>query len=126
MGVMDIDELPKWQRVKYDIELKIITGEYQAGELVPSVRNLAKMYGIGTSTSHIILEKLSADGTLIMEQGVGFRVNDRVVKRLKIEHKKRLVELLEEACEYAERIQVDPVAILTQIFASKRDKQTGQ
>jgi len=37
VSVLDKEELPKWQRIKYDIELKIITGEYEAGDRVPSV-----------------------------------------------------------------------------------------
>lgn len=116
MGIkMDKDDLPKWKRIKYDIELKIITGEYESGEIVPSVRVLAKLYKVGTSTSHIILEKLADEGTLIMEQGVGFRVNGRAVKKLKAEHEKRLADILWQACEYAEILQADPIEIINEI-----------
>jgi len=121
MGIIDKDDLPKWQRIKYDIELKIITGEYQPGEIVPSVRTLAKLYKVGTSTSHIILEKLADEGTLVMEQGIGFRVNGRAVKRLKAEHEKRLMGILKQACEYADTIHVDPVELVTEIFANRHD-----
>lgn len=112
MGIIDKDDLPKWQRIKYDIEFKIIDGEYQSGEIVPSVRALAKLYKVGTSTSHIILEKLANEGTLIMEQGIGFRVNGQAVDRLKEEHKKRLTDILRQVCEYAHKLQVDPVKII--------------
>lgn len=118
MGIMDKDDLPKWQRIKYDIELKIITGEYQSGEIVPSVRALAKLYKVGTSTSHIILEKLADEGTLIMEQGIGFRANGRAIKRLKAEHEKRLMGILKQACEYAEILQADPIEIINEIKKS--------
>lgn len=123
MSIMDKDDLPKWQRIKYDIELQIITGEYQSGEIVPSVRTLAKLYKVGTSTSHIILEKLADEGTLIMEQGVGFRVNGRAIKRLRVEHKKRLTSILKQACEYADTIHVDPVELVTDIFASRHGSE---
>lgn len=86
MNILDKNELPKWQRVKYDIELKIITGEYKVGERVPSVRSLSNLYSIGTSTSQSILEKMAQEKTLIMEQGIGYKVNSRAVKRLKDEH----------------------------------------
>lgn len=115
MSILDKDELPKWQRVKYDIELKIITGEYQAGERVPSVRNLSILYSIGTSTSQTILEKMAQEKTLIMEQGVGYKVNGRAVKRLKDEHLKRLANILEQACEYADKLHADPIAIINKI-----------
>lgn len=119
MSIMDNDELPKWQRIKYDIELKIITGEYQAGDRVPSVRSLATIYGIGTSTSQTILEKLSMDGTLIMEQGIGFKVNARSINRLKKEHTERVKKLFEQTCAYAEKLQIDPMDILREISGKK-------
>ena len=122
MGIMDKDDLPKWQRIKYDIELKIITGEYQSGEIVPSVRALAKLYKVGTSTSHIILEKLADEGTLIMEQGIGFRANGRAIKRLKAEPEKRLTGILKQACEYAEILQADPIEIINEIKKVKCKK----
>ena len=121
MSIMDKDDLPKWQRVKYEIELKIITGEYQSGDIVPSVRNMAKLYNVGTSTSHIILEKMAGDGTLIMEQGIGFRVNGRVINKLKAEHEKRLVEILKQACKYANTIGVDPVEIVKGFYESRKE-----
>ena len=115
MNILDKDELPKWQRVKYDIELKIVTGEYQAGERVPSVRNLSNLYSVGTSTSQTILEKMAQEKTLIMEQGIGYKVNGRAVKRLKDEHIKRVTGILKQACEYAETLQVDPVELVKSI-----------
>lgn len=120
MSVLDIDELPKWQKVKYDIEVKIIIGEYEPGELVPSVRNLAKIYGIGTSTSHTILEKMSREGTLIMEQGIGFRVNEDKVGELKEKHINQIRELFGQACKYAERIQLDPIKIVKEIRGNRK------
>ena len=115
MNILDKNELPKWQRVKYDIELKIITGEYRVGERVPSVRNLSSLYSIGTSTSQSILEKMAQDKTLIMEQGIGYKVNGRAVKRLKDEHLKRVIGIFEQACEYAYTLQIDPIVVVREI-----------
>lgn len=95
--------------------MKIITGEYRAGERVPSVRNLSNLYSVGTSTSQTILEKMAQEKTLIMEQGIGYKVNGMAVKRLKDEHIKRVIAILKQACEYAEPLQVDPVEIINEI-----------
>ena len=115
MNILDKNELPKWQRVKYDIELKIITGEYRVGERVPSVRNLSSLYSIGTSTSQSILEKMAQEKTLIMEQGIGYKVNGRAVKRLKDEHLKRVIGIFEQDCEYAYTLQIDPIVVVREI-----------
>ena len=72
MYIIKNENFTKGQLIQFDIELKIIMGAYKPGELVPSVRSLAKMYNIGTSTSQSILEKLSRESILVMEQGIGF------------------------------------------------------
>lgn len=115
MIIQEKGELPKWQRVKHDIELKIITGEYKDGELVPSVRKLSQLYNIGTSTSRIILERLAFDGTLIMEQGIGYRVNGNAINDLREKHLERLYNAFEEACSYAKLMQVNPKVIIDRI-----------
>ena len=122
MNILDKNELPKWQCVKYDIELKIITGEYKGGERVPSVHSLSNLY-IGTSTPQSILEKMAQEKTLIMEQGIGYKVNSRAVKRLKDEHLKRITGIFEQACEYAYTLQIDPMMIVREICEKRNIKE---
>lgn len=122
MNVPEKDQLPKWQRVKYEIELKIITGEYKAGERAPSVRSLSSLYDIGTSTSQSVLEKMAQEKTLIMEQGIGYKINGKAIKHLHAEHLKRLTNILEQACEYAGQIDADPVKIINEINNKKSGK----
>lgn len=121
MRALDKDDLPKWQKVKYDIELKILSGEYPAGEKVPSVRKLAELYNIGTSSSQKVLERLCQEGTIVMEVGIGYSVNGKCINQLRKEHKERLWKILEQACEYALTIGVDPVEIIKSYY-DKNDK----
>lgn len=123
MSVLDKEELPKWQRIKYDLELKIITGEYEAGDRVPSVRSLARLYDIGTSTAQTILEKMYLDKTLIMEQGIGFRVNEKAKKRLAAEHEKRIREVVKQICEYADKLNLDPIEIVKDFYRDREIKK---
>jgi len=58
---------------------------------------------------------MAQEKTLIMEQGIGYKVNGMAVKRLKDEHIKRVIAILKQACEYAEPLQVDPVEIINEI-----------
>lgn len=114
-------ELPKWKKIKCDLELKIIRGEYPAGEKVPSVRKVAEIYNVGTSTSQPILEKMAAENTLIMEQGIGYMVNEDSIERLEKEHLERLKNIFEEACEYAYALQVDPVEMVNEIISKRQN-----
>lgn len=114
-------ELPKWKKIKFDLELKIIRGEYPAGGKVPSVRKVAEIYNVGTSTSQQILEKMAAENTLVMEQGIGYMVNGESTERLEKEHLERLNEIFQEACEYAYALRVDPVEIVNEIISKKQN-----
>ena len=120
MSIIDRDDLPKWLNVKYDIELKILSGEYPAEEKVPSVRKLAELYDIGTSSSQKVLERLCQEGTIVMEVGVGYRVNGKCINQLRKEHKDRLSKILEQACEYALVIGVDPIEIVKGYYISDK------
>ena len=50
-----------------------------------------------------------------MEQGIGYKVNSRAVKRLKDEHLKRVIGIFEQACEYAYTLQIDPIVVVREI-----------
>lgn len=119
LSILEKEELPKWQRIKYDIELKIIAGEYETGDKVPSVRSLAKLYNIGTSTSQVILERMYLDGTLVIEQGIGFKVAQQAQERLREEHERRIKENLEKICKEADKIKIDPVKIVKGFYTKK-------
>ena len=67
-----------WQSVKNDLELKIIRGEYKAGERIPPVRKSAEIYNIGTSTATKTLSQLCEDGTIYQRRGVGYFVKPYV------------------------------------------------
>lgn len=84
---------------------------------------VAKMHGIGTSTSQTILERMSLDGTIIMEQGIGFQVNGRARKLAK-KHEKRVREPLKRACEYCDKLNLDPAEIVKGFYASEDGTET--
>ena len=106
------ENFTKGQQIQFDIELKIIMGAYKPGELVPSVRSLAKMYNIGTSTSQSILEKLSRESILVMEQGIGFKVNYKADKMLIKKHRKCVEETFRYAVSYARILKMNPEELI--------------
>ncbi len=60
------------KEVQTDLEFKIITAELAPGEKFPSIRDLAKMYDIGTSTAQKIVNNLNAEDVLAKRRGVVF------------------------------------------------------
>lgn len=112
-------EPPTWIAIKQDIELKIIQGEYSAGERIPPVRKIAEIYGIGTSTAAKTLETLSSEGTLFKKRGVGYFVKPYVKESLCREHQKNLEKILLNTFAYADIIGVDLLKMVGQIYKSR-------
>ena len=53
---------PIYEQITEQIKNKIISGELKAGELLPSIRNLAKDLGISVITVKNAYEELEKDG----------------------------------------------------------------
>jgi len=111
----DMDGEKIWWNIKTDIELRIITGEYIAGERIPPVRKLAEIYGVGTGTAVKAVDQLYIDGTIFKKRGKGFFVAPYIISELKKSHTVRLEKKLSDACEYAKMLGVDAVAIVNKI-----------
>lgn len=110
-----------WLTVKNDLELKIIRGEYVAGERIPPVRKIAEIYGIGTSTATKTLAQLCKDGTIYQRRGVGYFVKPYVREKLITEHKMNLEKIIRNAFDYADMIDTDPMLIINKINETRKD-----
>ena len=110
-----------WLTVKNDLELKIIRGEYAAGERIPPVRKIAEIYGIGTSTATKTLAQLCKDGTIYQRRGVGYFVKPYVREKLITEHKMNLEKIIRNAFDYADMIDTDPMLIINKINETRKD-----
>ena len=116
-----------WQSVKNDLELKIIRGEYKAGERIPPVRKIAEIYDIGTSTATKTLSQLCEDGTIYQRRGVGCFVKPHVREKLIEKHKRRLEKIILNAFDYADMIGVDPMLIINTIMKTEnRNARSSQ
>lgn len=115
------ESLCAWLTVKNDLELKIICGEYNAGERIPPVRKIAEIYDVGTSTATKSLAELCNEGTIYQRRGVGYFVKPYVKERLMKEHKRNLEKIIRNAFEYADMIRTDPMLIIEKINKG-RDK----
>lgn len=116
-----------WQSVKNDLELKIIRGEYKAGERIPPVRKIAEIYDIGTSTATKTLSQLCEDGTIYQRRGVGCFVKPYVREKLIEKHKRWLEKIILNAFDYADMIGVDPMLIINTIMKTEnRNARSSQ
>lgn len=61
-------------QVLADMEARIRKGDYAPGEKLPSYRELAELYGIGTTTAQQVYARLQDRGLAIGLQGKGIYV----------------------------------------------------
>lgn len=91
-----------WLFVKKDIEAKIITGEYEAGQKIPTIVELVEQYNIGKTTAQKIINALYDEGTIVKKVGIGCFVKPFVKEKLLEQHgkefKQQAVNIVEEAC----------------------------
>jgi DNA-binding GntR family transcriptional regulator len=70
------DPRPPYQQVADDLRRKIQTGEYAPNMRLPSVRQLAKDYGLSAQTIQSALRELRHDGLVVSQQGRAYFVRD--------------------------------------------------
>lgn len=112
-----------WLTVKHDIELRIIRGEYRAGERIPPVRKIAEIYDIGTSTATKTLAQLCKDGAIYQRRGVGYFVKPYVRDDLIEEHRRNLEKIISNAFDYADMIDTDPMIIINRINDARKKQK---
>lgn len=108
-----------WLTVKNDLELKIISGEYKAGERIPPVRKIAEIYGIGSTTAAKTLTQMHKEGTIYQRRGVGYFVKPFVRDILIAEHRHNLEKTLINAFEYADLLGVDMAVVINKILKAR-------
>ena len=92
---------PIYDQIVQAVKNSIVNHELQAGDMLPSIRSLARDLGISVITTKRAYEELEKQGLIYSEQGKGFfvnKVNQNLLleSRLK-EYEKRLRDMIREA-----------------------------
>ena len=95
--ISNSSDKPIYEQIEESLKEKIITGELMGGEVLPSIRNLAKDLKISVITTKRAYEELEHDGFIESIPGKGFFVKTKSNELLKEEVLKRIEEELERA-----------------------------
>jgi len=93
--------VPIYRQVADYFKADILSGKYQQGEFLPSIRGLAKDLHISVITTMKAYEVLADEGLVTAVQGKGFYVNAQDSEMLKEQHLRKVEEALQEAMEAA-------------------------
>ncbi|MGO5096539.1 GntR family transcriptional regulator [Agathobaculum sp. LCP25S3_E8] len=97
----NVEGTPIYEQIARQIKAKIVGGELQPGEALPSMRLLAKELRISVITTKRAYEELEREGFIISQTGRGSFVAPVGVELLREEQLRRVETHLEEAAKAA-------------------------
>lgn len=92
---------PIYEQICAQIKSQIVAGTLQPGELLPSIRTLAKDLRISVITTKRAYDELEAEGFLYTVAGKGCFVAERNTELLREEHLREIETHLQRAAELA-------------------------
>ncbi len=110
--ISNSSEAPIYQQICDQIRDSILRGELLEGDLLPSIRNLAKDLRISVITTKRAYDELENDGYIVSVSGKGFYVAGQNAELL---HESRLSiveEKLEEAVKCARALNIERSDVL--------------
>ncbi len=93
--------IPLYEQVKEQIKNKIISNELKAGEILPSIRSLAKDLRISVITTKNAYEELEREGYVETIQGKGTYVANKNTELIKEEQLQKIENLIETVVSIA-------------------------
>lgn len=104
-----------WETVKFDIEARIIKGEYKAGDKLPSITELSEQYDIGKTTAQKIIGAFCDEEIAIKRVGVGCFVKPYIKDKLLAKHKQRLQAYIISLSQEAELLGIENEQLIEMI-----------
>ena len=104
--------VPIYEQIKEQIKSQIISNELTSGELLPSIRSLAKDLHISVITTKNAYMELEKEGYVKTIPAKGIYVADKNTEMLKEEQLKRIENHFEQALLLAKKIKMPKEEIL--------------
>lgn len=99
--ISNSSNVPLYEQVKEQIKNKIVSNELKAGELLPSIRSLAKDLRISVITTKSAYDELEREGYVETIQGKGTYVANKNTELIKEEQLQKVENLIETAVSIA-------------------------
>ena len=124
--ISNSSETPIYEQIVEAIKAQILTGELEGGQLLPSIRALAKDLRISVITTKRAYEELEHMGYLKLIPGKGCFVKQKSEELLKEEILKRIEGELEKAVTFAKRYSVNKEALIEMLTCIYEEEDHGK
>ena len=99
--ISNSSNIPLYEQIKEQIKNKIVSNELKAGEVLPSIRNLAKDLRISVITTKNAYEELEREGYVETILGKGTYVANKNIELIKEEQLQKIESLIDTAVSIA-------------------------
>lgn len=99
--ISNSSNIPIYEQIKEQIKNKIVTNELKTGDLLPSIRNLAKDLRISVITSKSAYEELEKEGYIETVPGKGTYVANKNIELIREEQLQKIEDLIDTAVSIA-------------------------
>lgn len=99
--ISNSSNVPIYEQIKEQIKNKIVSNELKSGDLLPSIRSLAKDLRISVITTKSAYEELEREGYVETVQGKGTYVAGKSVTIIREEQLERIESLMDTAVSVA-------------------------
>lgn len=101
----EIKESIPSEKIKKELELAIIRGEYK--ERVPSLLQLASMFGCSDRTGGKVLKSMADEGILVVERNKGYYIVAGAKQKLLIKHRIHCQNKMERLVREAKELEIE-------------------
>lgn len=105
--ISNISKEPIYEQIKNQLKKQILLGEIREGDLLPSIRSLAKELGVSVITTKRAYDDMEAEGYIATMQGKGSYVLGTNTEHLRKQKLCEIEELLQTAIDKAESIGME-------------------
>lgn len=104
--------IPIYEQIKEQMKVQIVSNELKPGELLPSIRSLAKDLRCSVITTKNAYEELVKEGYVINVPSKGFYVNEINKEVIREELLNKIENLLDEAVRISKLHDIDKKVII--------------
>jgi GntR family transcriptional regulator len=120
---MDEESIPPYLKLRASIAAMILTGRYQDGDMLPSLRSFAQQHGANPLTVAKAYQSFQEEGLVVVKRGIGLFLAEGATARLLVIERERFLSIYwPKINAMIDRLGLDRAELLAQSLASAARK----